>query len=62
MALASMADVAILTYGTFGDYGALLNKDKDTYFPKNHPTHNETGVNFGIPRFYAIPWIKIRPN
>merc|ERR1711862_318402 len=44
MALASMADVAILTVGSFGDYAAILTKDKDTYFPKNHAARTELVV------------------
>ena len=55
----SMADASILTYGTFGDFGALMNKDKVAYFPKNHPAHNSTGVNAGIPGFVGIEWKKI---
>ena len=62
LALISMADVAILTYGSFGDFGGLLYKDKrEVLFPLGHPSHNETGVNFGVPTFKGIPW-KIKPQ
>ena len=56
LALASMADVSILTYGSYVNFGALLTKTKDVYFPKNHPAHNTNGLNLGIPGFYGIPW------
>ena len=57
LALISMADVAILTYGSFGDFGGLLYKDKrEVLFPLGHPSHNETGVNFGVPTFKGITW------
>ena len=52
-----MADVAIVTYGSFGDFGGLLYKDKqEVLFPLGHPAHNETGVNDGVPTFQGIEW------
>ena len=40
LALLSMADVSLLTYGSYGDFGAILLKDKtDVVFPKGHPAH-----------------------
>ena len=57
MALLAMADVALLTYGSFGDFGGLLYKDKrEVLFPLGHPMHNRTGVNFGVPPFKGITW------
>ena len=53
----SMVDVSVLTYGTFGDFGALMTRNKVVYFPKNHPAHDETGVNMGVlPGFIGIEW------
>jgi len=62
LALISMADVSILTYGTYGVFGAILTKEKDIFYAKDHGTGNYTGVNFGIPRFTAIPWKYIKPK
>ena len=62
MALLAMADVALLTYGSFGDFGGLLYKDKrEVLFPLGHPMHggpenHRTGVNFGMPPFKGITW------
>ena len=57
LALIAMADVAIVTYGSFGDFGGLLYKDKqEVLFPLGHPAHNETGVNDGVPTFQGIEW------
>ncbi|XP_075255067.1 uncharacterized protein LOC142347616 isoform X2 [Convolutriloba macropyga] len=53
----SLADVVILTYGSFGDFGALFGTNKlPVYYPINHPSHNETGVNKGLPGFKGLPW------
>ena len=58
-ALLSMADVTIVTYGSFGDFGGLLYKDKfEVLFPKGHPAHDETGLNSGVPRFHGIDFKK----
>ena len=58
-ALLSMADVTIVTYGSFGDFGGLLYKDKhEVLFPKGHPAHDETGLNAGVPRFHGIDFKK----
>ena len=52
-----MSDVLIMSYGSYGDFGALLGDDKlQVLYPKSHKTHDETGVNLGIPRFVPIPW------
>ena len=62
MALIAMADVALLTYGSFGDFGGLLYKDKrEVLFPLGHPMHggpedHRTGVNFGMPPFKGLTW------
>ncbi|XP_075256267.1 uncharacterized protein LOC142348702 [Convolutriloba macropyga] len=57
MALMAMSDVLILSYGSYGDFGALFGKDKkQVLYPKGHKTHDETGVNMGLPRFVPIPW------
>ena len=61
LALMSMVDVSIMTYGSFGDFGVLLTRDKVAYFPKNHPAHKETGVNLGIPGFIGLEWTNL-PN
>ena len=61
MALIAMSDVVILSYGTYGDFGALLGKDKkQVLYPKSHKAHDETGVNQGLPRFMPIPWKKTK--
>ena len=57
LALIAMADVAIVTYGSYGDFGGLLYKDKqEVLFPLGHPAPNETGVNDGVPTFQGIHW------
>ena len=56
-AILSMAEVAILTYGSYGDFGTHFGKDKQAiYYPFNHSSHDATGVNKGLPRFKGIPW------
>merc|ERR1712029_185765 len=58
LALLSMSDVAIMTYGSFGEYGALMTCDKDVYYPKFHLTNNKSRIHLGIKRFQGIPWNK----
>ena len=56
-AILAMADVAILTYGSYGTFGTLFGADKlAVYYPLNHPSHDETGVSNGLPRFKGIEW------
>ena len=53
----SLADVVILTYGSFGDFGALFGTNRlPVYYPIKHPSHDETGVNKGLPGFKGLPW------
>ena len=58
MALMAMSDVLVMSYGSYGDFGGLLGKDKKrVLYPLGHKTHFETRVNTGIiPRFLPIPW------
>ncbi|XP_075246840.1 uncharacterized protein LOC142340207 isoform X2 [Convolutriloba macropyga] len=58
MALMAMSDVLVMSYGSYGDFGGLLGKDKKrVLYPQGHKTHFETRVNTGIiPRFLPIPW------
>ncbi|XP_063717273.1 uncharacterized protein LOC134844498 [Symsagittifera roscoffensis] len=57
LALISQADVVVLSYGTYGDFGALLTRDKqEILYPKDHLGNMETGLLGGLPRFTAIPW------
>ncbi|XP_075246836.1 uncharacterized protein LOC142340205 isoform X2 [Convolutriloba macropyga] len=57
LALMAMSDVLVMSYGSYGDFGALFGKDKQmVLYPKNHKTHDETGINLGVPRFVPIPW------
>ena len=40
--LMSMADISVLTYGTFGLYASFLTKDKIRYYPKGEePAAND---------------------
>jgi len=42
LALLTMADCSIVTYGTFGHYGALLGKPKvEVVRPAGHPANKE---------------------
>ena len=52
----SMVDVSIMTYGTFGYFGALLTKDKVVYYPKNHPIPKKNRIDVGIPELIGIEW------
>ena len=58
LALMAMCDVLIMSYGSYGDFGALLGRSKkQVLYPKLHKTHDESGVNLGgMPRFVPIPW------
>ena len=60
MALMSLADVFIMTYGTFGGFAGILSKDKEVYYPKNHPALNEIGINSGrVLNFVGVEWKKL---
>ncbi|XP_063721859.1 uncharacterized protein LOC134848377 isoform X2 [Symsagittifera roscoffensis] len=57
LALLAMSEVLILSYGSYGDFGALLGRDKKhVLYPGKHKAHDETGVNLGLPHFLPIPW------
>ena len=57
LTLLSMGDVSIITYGSYGIFGALLTKDKAIFHPKGHPALNEFQLNEGdTPHFHPLPW------
>ncbi|XP_075251840.1 uncharacterized protein LOC142344189 [Convolutriloba macropyga] len=62
MLIISKADVVILTYGTFGDFGAILGKDKkEVLYPKGHEAHDESGINWGrLPGFTPLDWKRLQ--
>ena len=65
LALLSMADVSLLTYGSFGDFGAILYKDKkEVVFPKSHPAHwnkhPEKWNKHGKSLWTAVEWEETR--
>jgi len=59
LALLSAADTVIFTYGTFGLYGALLDKDKEVLYPKFHPTNHIHELGFD--NFIGIAWNETAP-
>ncbi|XP_075256803.1 uncharacterized protein LOC142349251 isoform X2 [Convolutriloba macropyga] len=57
LAIISLADVVIMTYGTFGAFGAVLTRDKDeVILPSYHKGLEEPGLNKQLPRFTKINW------
>ena len=59
MLLLSMGDVVILTYGTFGAFGGLLIKDKDVFYPKDHPAYKaalKQLINDRVPRYTPLEY------
>ncbi|XP_075257598.1 uncharacterized protein LOC142349741 [Convolutriloba macropyga] len=57
LAIISLADVVIMTYGTFGAFGAVLTRDKDeVILPSYHKGLEEPGLNEQLPKFTKINW------
>ena len=56
MGLLSLADHAIITYGTFGMWGALLAEGGETIMPKDNL---ETDIGMAIERANIHNWIFI---
>ena len=52
-----MSDVLIISYGSFGNFGAFLGKQKlQVFYPKKHKANEDNGINLGLPRFTPISW------
>ena len=58
LALLSMSDILIMSYGSYGYFGALFGHEKQQIlYPNKHKTHDLTEVNQGnMPRFVPITW------
>ena len=61
MLIISMADVVVQTYGSFGDMGAILGRDKkEVLFPRGHKDHYEKYFgNKLLPGYTPIRWNRL---